>query len=108
MRAVTEASGFPDGTLAALSGARAMARTGDTRFEADIDEAIARAARDIDTSGARGLEPLLAEARAEVSLQRRDIRAQREQLGEAHRLYVEMGAKRHAERLARELQGLSP
>ena len=104
MRAAAEARSFPDDTLAALSGARAMARTGDPKYAADIDQSISAASRSIATSGARGLEPLLAETRAEVALQRRDSGAHRAQLSEAQRLYAELGATGHAERLARELE----
>ncbi len=48
--------------------------------------------------------PRIAEARAELAALRGDPDRQRAQLRGAHRLYTEMGATGHAERLARELR----
>jgi hypothetical protein len=48
-------------------------------------------------------EPFWREARAELARLRDDDAARERELREAHRLYVEMGATGHAERLAKEL-----
>jgi hypothetical protein len=48
-------------------------------------------------------EPLLREEAAELARLRGDPLLQKRELREAHRLYTEMGATGHAERLAEEL-----
>jgi len=63
----------------------------------------AAAAELVRLSGARLCQPRVHEARAELASLQGD-RARREaELREARRLYTEMGATGHAERLAREL-----
>ncbi len=50
-------------------------------------------------------EPFLREVRAESAALQGDSKTQQCELREAHRLFTEMGATGHAERLARELAG---
>jgi tetratricopeptide (TPR) repeat protein len=73
--------------------------------------AFARALSDaenlVEEIGARVFEPSLCEIRAESAALQGDSDAQQRELREAHRLYAEMGATGHAERVARELEGLS-
>jgi hypothetical protein len=54
-------------------------------------------------TGARSLLPLLHQARARLAALDRDDATRDRELREAHSLYVEFGATRHAERLAKEL-----
>jgi len=57
----------------------------------------------IDQTGAERWRPHLHVERAELCRAREKTEAARRELTEAHRLFVEMGATGHAERLAREL-----
>ena len=69
----------------------------------DTEAALGAAERCIEQSGARLLEAQLHEARAEWTRFEGDEAALERELREAHRLFVQMGATGHAERLAREL-----
>jgi class 3 adenylate cyclase/tetratricopeptide (TPR) repeat protein len=68
-----------------------------------IEAALSCAAEVIGETGARWLLPTLCEVRAELARASGDDAASERELREAHRLYVEMGATGHAERVAREL-----
>jgi hypothetical protein len=69
----------------------------------EINRALARAALLIKETGARSYEPFLHEEYAALgALEGNDVDRRRE-LGEAHRLFTEMGASGHAERVAKEL-----
>ena len=58
----------------------------------------------MEETGARGLAPQILEVRARLAgIRGDDIEAERG-LREAHRLYTEIGATGHAERLAREIE----
>ena len=57
----------------------------------------------IERTHTHAMTPRIVEARAELAALRGDPDRQRAYLGEAHRLYTEMGATGHAERLAKEL-----
>ncbi len=61
----------------------------------------------VEEIGARVFEPHLHEIRAESAALRGESDERQRELREAHRLFSEMGATGHAERLARELEGLS-
>ena len=73
--------------------------------------AFARALSDaeslVEEIGARVFEPTLCEIRAESAALQGDSDARHRELREAQRLYAEIGATGHAERVARELEGLS-
>ncbi len=86
---------------ASLALARARMRMAGRSAEDEVADLLARAAELVDETGARGSEPRLRLMRAELAELRGDD-AQRERR-EAHRLYTEMGATGHAERVAREL-----
>ncbi len=62
--------------------------------------ALSEALTFAEESGAKGLEPFVHEALAEVARVSGDDAALRRELREAHRLFVEMGATGHAERIA--------
>ncbi len=53
--------------------------------------------------GARSFEPFIHEQRARLKRAAGDEPGARRELREAHRLYTEMGATGHAERVEREL-----
>jgi tetratricopeptide (TPR) repeat protein len=69
----------------------------------EIEAALGAAGKCIDRSGARLLGARLQEARAEWARFAGDEATHERELLQAHRLFGEMGATRHAERLAREL-----
>jgi hypothetical protein len=66
-----------------------------------LDESVAY----IEESGTRAWVPFLHETRAELERACGDTAAATSELREAQRLYAEMGATGHAERLARDLGG---
>jgi tetratricopeptide (TPR) repeat protein len=67
--------------------------------EAVLSEAMER----LRATSTYAWEPLLREQAAEIARLRGDLPLRERELREAHRLFVEMGATGHAERLAREL-----
>jgi hypothetical protein len=67
---------------------------------------LGRAAELIEEFGARVYRPQICEERAELARLRGGDATYQRHLREAHRLYTEMGATGHAERLARELAEL--
>ncbi len=69
------------------------------KTEAEIERAEAL----VRDNAARGLLPSVLEVRAELARREGDAAAAKQQLREAHRLYTEMGADGHAQRLAAEL-----
>ncbi len=69
-------------------------------------EARASAAALIEKTGARAFEPFLNELDAESARRLDDADTQHQQLVEAQRKFIEMGASGHAKRLAQELEGL--
>ncbi len=54
--------------------------------------------------GWEGLAPPVHEQRAELAQRGGDVAIAERELREAHRLFTEMGARGHAERVARELE----
>jgi hypothetical protein len=69
------------------------------RIEATLDAAEALVAE----TGARVLSPQITERRGELAGLRGESAERERFLRQAHRLYTEVGAAGHAERLAREL-----
>jgi tetratricopeptide (TPR) repeat protein len=67
---------------------------------AAIDAALLRAEALVEETHARAYLPFIAEARAELTRVRGDAAGAARALAEAQRLFIEMGAKGHAERLA--------
>jgi tetratricopeptide (TPR) repeat protein len=85
---------------ALLTRARALLASEGTRCAADVERALAEAAAVIDETEARCREPIVHEISAELALLRGDAATRERELREAHRLFVKMGAKGHAERIA--------
>jgi class 3 adenylate cyclase/tetratricopeptide (TPR) repeat protein len=71
--------------------------------EAAVTSALDSARDCVEEFGARAYAPMVLEERARLAQLLRDEDARMAHLREAHRLYAEMGATGHAERLAREL-----
>ncbi len=71
--------------------------------EQAIRSALDRAAERIEESGARVYQPEIHDERAALARLRGDEATREHELREAHRLFTEMGATGHAERVAREL-----
>ncbi|MBI4518717.1 MAG: hypothetical protein HY699_23215 [Deltaproteobacteria bacterium] len=74
------------------------------RARGAVEDALQAAAAAVAETGARGLEPLIAEIRAELARVCGDAVARGHHLREAHRLYEAIGATGHAARLAKALQ----
>jgi class 3 adenylate cyclase len=88
---------------AQLALARAGLATEDAAEAQAVTECLERAVALIDATGAEGYRPLVGLERAELAHLLGDEKARRRELREAHRLFVEMGAAGHAERVAGEL-----
>jgi class 3 adenylate cyclase/tetratricopeptide (TPR) repeat protein len=100
--AVAEATGQSE-IPAQIALARSL-RLGDgLESEGPVGAALGRAAELIEEFGARVYRPQVCEERAELARLRGDEATCQRHLREAHRLFTEMGATGHAERLAREL-----
>ena len=69
----------------------------------EIEATLSRASELIAETGGRSYEPQVRELRARLTQARGDATAASGELREAQRLYHEMGATGHAERVAREL-----
>ncbi len=69
----------------------------------EIESALDRAHAIARTTGARSYEPIIHEERANVARALGDEAAREHELAVAHRLFTEMGATGHAERVAKEL-----
>ena len=96
------------GIDARLALARALLAVDGPAAREDVEAGLARASEWVDESGARAFEPHILEVRAELAEVLGDQAARERELREAHRLYTEMGAAGHAERVARELQETAP
>jgi hypothetical protein len=79
-----------------------LADRGGTTVE-ELEAAVADLERRVAERGWRSYRPLVHLGRAELARRRGDDPSREQHLREAHRLYTEMGATAHAERLAREL-----
>ncbi len=86
-----------------LSQARALLASRGAEARPDVEAALARAESLIEETGAHSLQPLVHEQRASLAKLAGDAEACTAQLRKAHRLFVEIGATGHAERLAKEL-----
>jgi len=83
--------------------ARVLRSTGGLAAEREIEAALDRALELVEEGGLRAYVPQVHEERAELARLRGDEPTRDRELREAHRLYTEMGATGHAERLAKEL-----
>jgi hypothetical protein len=86
-----------------LEQARLLLRDPGASAADQIDAALQRAETEIDHTGAEVHRPEVHELRAALAELLADGAAREHELREAHRLYTEMGATGHAERLAEEL-----
>jgi adenylate cyclase len=86
-----------------LTLARVLLATGDPGLHEEVEEIVERAEALCNETGMRVYLPPLFEERAALAERRGNPQEARRQLREAHRLYTEMGATGHAERLAKEL-----
>ncbi len=87
-----------------ITRALACLRARGAAARAEIEDDFARIAELIDSGGAELYRPPLHEARAELARALGDEAGHARELREAHRLYAEMGADAHAQRLAKELE----
>jgi hypothetical protein len=67
---------------------------------AEVERALAEVSAMIEETEARCREPIVHEISAELARLRADEATRERELREAHRLFVEMGATGHAERIA--------
>jgi adenylate cyclase len=88
---------------ALLTRARALLRLEGPSSAAEVERALAQASGLIDETGARSRAPVVHELSAELARLRGDLTTRERELREARRLFTEMGAAGHAERLAREI-----
>jgi tetratricopeptide (TPR) repeat protein len=88
---------------ACIALARALLNAGDANLRGDIESTLESAMSLVDETGAESHRARIHEARAELGRLVGDEEARQRGLREAHRLYTEMGATGHAERVAREL-----
>ncbi len=89
--------------LQSLSLARVLRSADGLAAEREIEAALDRALELIEETGSRVFVPQVHEERAELARLRGDDATRERELREAHRLYTEMAATGHAERLAKEL-----
>jgi adenylate cyclase len=101
---VARAQGNVPGEIqASLSLARVLLRSVGAAARAEIGAALAPALELARETGARAYEPLVHVELAELARQRGDEDGHERELRQAHRLFSEIGASGHAERLSGEL-----
>jgi tetratricopeptide (TPR) repeat protein len=94
----------PDEMYACLALARVLLGSAGPTARGEIEAALARALELTRETGTKAFEPLIHIELAELAHQSGEEEEQRErELREAHRLFTEIGASGHAERLAGEL-----
>jgi tetratricopeptide (TPR) repeat protein len=86
-----------------LTRARILLRTEGAKSTAAIEAALASAQAAVEESGAKRWEPFIYEEKAELARLSGDEDTRRRALREAHRLFTEMGATGHAERMISQL-----
>jgi tetratricopeptide (TPR) repeat protein len=89
--------------LIQLSLARVLRSADGLAAEREIEAALDRALELVEETGSRAFVPQVHEERAALARLLGDDSTRQRELREAHRLYTEMGATGHTERLAREL-----
>jgi tetratricopeptide (TPR) repeat protein len=89
--------------FALLSFARVLLSSQDVGAERDIRRALDAAHELAERSGNRSFQPLIHVEDAALARLLQDSPTRFRELREAHRLFIEIGATGHAERLAREL-----
>jgi hypothetical protein len=96
----------PSECEAQLILARILLDAGTSELREEIQAALSAAAALADEMGARSFDPFVLEERARLARLLGDDPGRERHLREAHRLYAEMDATGHAERLARALAEL--
>jgi tetratricopeptide (TPR) repeat protein len=94
----------PNECQAQITLARALSKSENTDRTEDVKAALDRARELAEDMGARPFEAQIHEVSAELAALLGDDAGREPELREAHRLYTEMGATGHAERVARELE----
>jgi tetratricopeptide (TPR) repeat protein len=101
---VARAQGNVPGEIqASLSLARVLLGSAGTAAHAEVEAALARALEIARQTGAKAYEPLVHVELAELARQSGDEEGHERELREAHRLFTEIGASGHVERLQAEL-----
>jgi class 3 adenylate cyclase len=103
VREIAHTRGSRHGYRGPLLLARIVARARGVTARAEVEQLLEESVAYLEETGARAWVPLLHEARAELERACGDTAAEKRELHEAQRLYAEMGATGHAERLTREL-----
>jgi len=85
---------------AQLARARVSLAQGGVDARSEIEATLDRALALVHSTGARSYEPQIYVERARLAGLRSDAAGREQSLREAHRLFTEMGALGHAERLA--------
>jgi adenylate cyclase len=85
-----------------LARAQVLLRTEGAAASGDIQAALREALTLVEETGGRSQEPFIHEELAELARRTGDEATCQRELREAHRLFTEMGATGHAERLAKE------
>ena len=88
---------------ALLTRARALLRSGGAACAAEAQRTLAEASELIDETDARCRQPVVHEVSAEIARLFGDDATRTRELREAQRLFAEMGASGHAERVAQEI-----
>jgi class 3 adenylate cyclase/tetratricopeptide (TPR) repeat protein len=102
--AIAHARGHPfNETYASLALARVLLGSAGTAARAEIESALARALELERETGAKAFEPMVHVELAVLARQSGEEEGREQELREAHRLFTEIGASGHAERLAGEL-----
>jgi class 3 adenylate cyclase/tetratricopeptide (TPR) repeat protein len=91
-------------THANLALTRVTLGSADPAARPEIETAIAHALELAQNTGAKAFEPLIHVEIAELMYQSGDLEERERELRKAHRLFIQIGATGHAERLAAELQ----
>ena len=91
--------------VAHISQAHVLLRTEGAKASRDISAALRAAHALVEETGGRSQEPFVHEGLAELARLTGDPATRDREVREAHRLFAEMGATGHAERLAKELGG---
>ena len=89
--------------IAHIGRARVMLRTDAVAARAAIESGLGRALKLVEETGARSNEPFIRVQLARLAAAVGDEATHREELREAYRLFVEMGAGPRAERLKAEI-----
>jgi adenylate cyclase len=89
--------------VAHITRAHVLLRSEGAQASGDIETALREAQALVEETGGRSQEPFIHEALAELAHLTGDQATCQRELREAHRLFTDMGATGHAERLAKEL-----